>query len=798
MVGPGIDIENGKISVPTPVKASTEVFGVVKIGPGLDVEDGVVSAPNYQQADHENFGTVKLSADFKTGNSGELLLANKKDVEEIVYQAAKVDVVLNNCIIPKSNFAKYRLFINEDSLITFDWSQIVITKDMAFDLEIISDRSYVISFAENVVWTLPCTGVSSGKTVIHFERKFGSTILYGNMTDYSYRDILDLMVNDADDIQSDLVCGTNGCVDNLSYIFTVRSATWHDGGYTGNSAEQVILYVDFMRSTFVDHISLWAGFYSGTASQFFVVEASVDGKNWTALLKTNPGEQVLEKDLYLTKKGHFRHYRLRFNKEFTLRGFKFYGYYVQDELFEFVRVMPLMADSNSLNGFSITSSGTNEGALYNLTSNSISTYANFSARDADQKYWIKYELPEPEIVNFIDIASYIDYANRFPSWFKIEASNDDENWTLLLERAYLTYWNGGTTKQYYLQNNIAYKYYKFTPIELASTEFRIARFRLYRKEDGRSAADKLVPILSSSNQGGYEVSCSSEANGGNVGYFAFDGNDDTKWTSSNNSSVDRWIGIKFPTETRCDSAALKAESGDYVYSASEFEIQASNDGNNYTILKTVSGVTWSSGEEKSFTFFNELAFLYYRILVKTTQGNTGYASFAAVNFGTSRREYKRELTVKEYLLPIMGANSQDGYEISANSEYDSGWQIWRAFDRNTGNSWSTKYDSTVATILITMPTAKICNFISVYPRSGQLQQAFGSFSLFGSGDGDNWTELLTIADIPAWSNDTEKSWEVENEDAYLHYKIIATPINGENCVSVNNINLFHKYTTKEY
>jgi hypothetical protein len=97
-----------------------------------------------------------------------------------------------------------------------------------------------------------------------------------------------------------------------------------------------------------------------------------------------------------------------------------------------------------------------------------------------------------------------------------------------------------------------------------------------------------------------------------------------------------------------------------------------------------------------------------------------------------------------------------------------------------------------------MPTAKICNLISVYPRSGQLHQAFGSFSLFGSSDGDNWTELLAIADISAWSNDTEKSWEVENDLAFLRYKIVATPINGENCVSVNNIALFHKYTTKEY
>jgi hypothetical protein len=795
MIGSGIEVENGKISVPTPVKASTEVFGVVKAGSGIDVDEGVISVPPHPHADHENFGAVKLSADFKTGDSGELLLANRKNVEEIIYQAASVDVVFNNCIIPKPDFVKYRLFINEDSLITFDWSEIIIEKDLAFDLEIISDASYVISFDANIAWTLPCAGVSAGKTLIHFERKYGSTILYGNMTDCDYHDIADLMINDLDDIQKDLVCGTNGCVDNLSYVFSVRSVNMHDGGYTGNSSELVILYVDFMRSTFVDYIKLWKGFGSSLTVQFFVVEASVDGKNWTVLLKTEPGAQVLENTLYLTKKGHFRHYRLRFAKEITIRGFKFYGFYIDDELFELKKITPIMT-ANSLNGYSITSSGTNAGALFNLTANSISSYANFSTRDADGKYWIKYELPEPEIVNFVDIASHKDEANRFPLWFKIEASNDGGNWTLLLERAALTYWNGAATKQYYLQNNSAYKFYKFTPLELASTEFRLARFRLYQKVAGKETIQGYIPVLSSASQGGYEVSRSSATS--SEAYYAFDGNDGTRWVSAAGSAQNSWIQIKFPTETVCNSVLLKTRNDEYyAQAANSFEIQGSTDGSVFSVLKTVF-TSWTQGEEKIISFFNDTPFLYYRIFINTVQDNGSSASFSTINFGTSLREYKRELTVKEYLLPIMNANSRDGYEVSASSEYDSSWQIWRAFDRNTANSWSTKYDSSVATILISMPTAKVCNLISVYPRSGYLNQAFGSFSLFGSSDGDNWTELLTVSGISAWSNNVEKTWDVENDLAFLRYKIVATPFDGSNCVSANNISLFYKSTTLEY
>jgi hypothetical protein len=471
MIGSGIEDDNGKISVPAPVKASKTNFGIVKIGPGLDVEDGVVSAPNYQQADYENFGTVKLSSDFKTGNSGELLLANKKDVEEIVYQFSNIDVVLNNCIIPKSNFAKYRLFITEDSLITFDWSQITIEKDLAFDLEIISDAIYVISFDANIVWTFPCAGVSVGKTVIHFERKFGSTTLYGKLEKTDSVAFIDLTTIDNEDVQVNFICGSNGFSANPCEAFTKRDGSWSWSFVNFTSGtDEGIWYVDFMGSTLINSLQISV---ANSTFAYFYVEGSVDKQNWTKLYSA---ENIIfeEGHLYLTKRGFFRHYRIRCSRV-GIRWLRFWGYSVEDELFELLRVMPLMPNANSLNGFSITSTGANDGALYNLTNNNIGSWANFSTR-SNGEFWIKYELPEAAVVNFIDICAPNGYSDRMPTWFKIEASNDDEDWTILLERASLMRWYDGESRQYYIDNHTAYKYYKFTPIEIPSTEFRIARF----------------------------------------------------------------------------------------------------------------------------------------------------------------------------------------------------------------------------------------------------------------------------------------------------------------------------------
>jgi hypothetical protein len=232
-------------------------------------------------------------------------------------------------------------------------------------------------------------------------------------------------------------------------------------------------------------------------------------------------ENVKPTTYTLDTHGFFKHYRIRC-RHTQIRYFRWFGYQVDDELFELKKVMPILPNANSLNGFSITSSGTNDGALYNLTQNAINSWANFSTR-VDEKFWIKYTLPEADIVNLIDISAPNGGADRMPTWFKIEASDDDENWTLLLERASLMRWYDGESRQYYIDNHTAYRFFKFTPVEIPSTEFRIARFRLYQKISGYPPHG-FIPPLNSSAQGGYIVAASSDSGSGHYPYEAFDGN----------------------------------------------------------------------------------------------------------------------------------------------------------------------------------------------------------------------------------------------------------------------------------
>jgi hypothetical protein len=74
--------------------------------------------------------------------------------------------------------------------------------------------------------------------------------------------------------------------------------------------------------------------------------------------------------------------------------------------------------------------------------------------------WIQYEFSEPKVANFLDMASHQSETQRTARWFKLIASNDSENWDLLLEREYQEDWKQYETRYFELENETAYKFYR--------------------------------------------------------------------------------------------------------------------------------------------------------------------------------------------------------------------------------------------------------------------------------------------------------------------------------------------------
>ena len=793
-IGSGINVNNGTISVQTVGVATANDFGMVKIGDGLAIQNGVLSAQTYPHADRENFGIIKPSADFNFDSNGALKLANKN--EDIIYQKGTKNVV-DNCtieIIPTC--AYYRAFVNIDSLFSFDLSNFTPKADFSFDLEIVAEKACVISFGSSVIWDLPCAGVNAGSTIIHFEKLLGENQFRGSLKSAGTSSVRLLTPDTTADITENYICGHNGASFNACECMQTRGA---GDIYTLSNSSESIWYIDFMRSTYVDYLEYGKNNYASTV-EYFYIEGSVDRQNWKRLLTR---ENVQLSTCTLDCHGYFKHYRIR-ARNMNFSYFRWYGFDVDDDLYELQRVMPIM-QSDSANGFEITSTGSNDGNLYNLTTDTTSRYANCDTR-SNGEFWFKYELPEAQTVDLIDLAARRgSYSDRAPTWFKVEGSNDDTNWTTILERAFLGRWYNGESRQYWINSQTPYKFYRLFSIEQPTGSFALSRFRLYKKIEGL-APRGIIPALSSESQAGYEITASSTCGSDHWPYLAFDGNSGTRWASASGDAVGGWIQIKFPVETLCTTAWLTSRNdGWYGQAPSEFKILGSADGINFETLKTVTNQTWNQGEQKVFDFTNTVPYLYYRIEAVTIQNGEGYFALSKVNFGTQMREYRRVLNGNAYLVPVMSANSQDGYVASAQSIYNNVTQPWKAFDRTSSNIDDGWGSGTVATdehgtsytwLQVQLPIAKSANCLYIAPKSTLLiEQLPRDFILQGSNDGSTWTNLLTQTDQ---EYDT-KYWDFENTTAYSYYRLYITKNrnNGTN-VSIGQFNLINSMHYTEY
>ena len=644
-IGTGINVENGVISVPNIGIASKDEFGLVKIGDGLSVSKGVVSVNEILHASHDNFGTVKLSDDFSIGASGELLLANSENHEAIIYQTAKINVCENNILIIKENCAKYRIVINEDSVIYFDWTQIEQKNDIVFEVELYSSDKHVISFDENIIWEVPCTAVIPGKTTLQFSKLMSSNYLTGSLISQDeFSEKLLTMYNSGDDIASNYICrssGTNGWNAGEVLKNSRGDFYWEYTLPVIPNEDGAIWQIDFMRSTYVTRVTFDCT--RGSITTFFYIEGSIDGENWIKMSSKTNSAITGNFNFILSNRGYYRHYRIRCSSNVYFSRIQFFGYDIDDNLFELRRITPRMF-SNSINGFILSShTDVNDGTLNNITSVSPDNYASFGKSDEKGNWWIKYELPEAKVVDVIDFSTGNGSTNYNPSWFKIEASNDDENWSLLYEFRQNQPLTTCKADQFFIDNSTAYKYYKLSVLETNhATGCRIYRWRLYKKEDGLRQIENFIPKILASSQDGFDISADSHHNDDHRAFYAFDQNSSTKWASS--GSTPAWLQIKFPNAVCCNAFSLTSRNdGSYNQAPQSFELQGSGDGKLWNTLDIESGITFTQNETKLFDFPNEMAFQYYRLYVTKNNGGSN-VSISEFQLGKILKQFAINLT----------------------------------------------------------------------------------------------------------------------------------------------------------
>ena len=142
-----------------------------------------------------------------------------------------------------------------------------------------------------------------------------------------------------------------------------------------------------------------------------------------------------------------------------------------------------------------------------------------------------------------------------------------------------------------------------------------------------------IATLTSNNDQGITLTASSTLSGGYYDpYKAFDGveadalNNQSSWAVSGSSG---WLQVELPTDQRIGAYSIKAINHS-DRQPKDWEVLASNDGINYTVIDSQTGVNnWSPRETKEFMIDDAGSYTHFKINITDNNGNsyTGFDGF---------------------------------------------------------------------------------------------------------------------------------------------------------------------------
>jgi hypothetical protein len=155
--------------------------------------------------------------------------------------------------------------------------------------------------------------------------------------------------------------------------------------------------------------------------------------------------------------------------------------------------------------------------------------------------------------------------------------------------------------------------------------------------------DGLIPSLTSATSSEGEAFYNPESNTSYPGWKVFDKLSHTMWYGNTPSTkaLPNWVGFKFNYPVAVDRYDMTINPG-YNNSPKNWTLQASNDGDNWTVLHSVVNYTSPATGiiAETFTFENNNKYNYYRIHITATMGgSTYYAMFYELQFFSSLSEF---------------------------------------------------------------------------------------------------------------------------------------------------------------
>ncbi len=448
------------------------------------------------------------------------------------------------------------------------------------------------------------------------------------------------------------------------------------------------------------------------------LQASNDGQTWTDLdtQSTQTFEaRYLKKQYDLSVASAYTYFRLYITGingdpgEFQLSEWQLYG--------SCLRTNDITADGGELT------------AQY-IGNESEETYVKLIDKSINSKYlvkdqanlWIDYKSNASYRLKSYSISSAEDAPERDPQSWIIYGSEDGKNWIEIDKQFNQKFSYRNVTHVYPCQVNAGYRYFRLhITANNGATMTQLSEWQLY----GNYYYDRFYNDITF-NGGELISSQDSEANSSKLKAL-IDNNESTIYTlgaTDIGTSNPAWIQYKstMPVQLRAYSIAV---GDDENKNPRNWNLQGSNDGNQWTTIHTRSNISFSlHGERKEYPVSVSEKYAYFRI-----------------NFTRLSSDEAREVKITEWELHGTGISTTDIMpDKTINSEYpglNTGERVDRLADKSADTKYATNFSSSAWITYQSATPVKVSSY-SITSANDNENRDPKTWTLEASNDGQEW------------------------------------------------------------
>ncbi|MGI2259813.1 discoidin domain-containing protein [Shewanella sp. GXUN23E] len=394
---------------------------------------------------------------------------------------------------------------------------------------------------------------------------------------------------------------------------------------------------------------------------------------------------------------------------------------------------------------------------------------NAGAPSDTEPAWAQVSFAQGVTVSALALTSANDADSRDPENFNLQASNDGEFWVTLGQWAGEAFDSRFQRKVYPLTAGAAYKQFRFNITKNKGNDglMQIAEIEL------------IGPQQAFANHGlGASYLARGAISDGEAGSKAFDDSHETKWldnTGVPSGDEPSWVTVSLTEPQAVSTLALISANDAQDRDPENFNLQASNDGEQWVTLGSWNGVVFNGRfEYQSFGLSNTLAFSHYRFNITKDKGDSSLMQVAEIAL------------IGPGYASIDQTNGGQDVTVTARAQISDGEAGPKAFDDDVSTKWldngGVPSDSEPSWVMVSFPAAKVVNSLAITSANDAPERDPENFRLMGSnseGDDKSWTQVGSWVGEVFDSRFERKEFTSANGRAFKYYRAEITKNKGD-------------------